>query len=175
MPSANAIFLQPRVGTVVIQPLQPTENDFANAARAVGLEISVRSYPEGTRTAADAARAIGCQVGQIVKSLVFIVDGKPVMALVSGANQLDEKLLAKAVSGSEVRRANADEVRSATGYPIGGVPPIDHDLPVFMDQDLLRHDEVWAAAGTPREVFGVAPQALLTAVEGVVVPLRADP
>jgi prolyl-tRNA editing enzyme YbaK/EbsC (Cys-tRNA(Pro) deacylase) len=147
-----------------------------DAARAAGLEATLRTFPDGTRTAADAARAVGCEVGQIVKSLVFFVDEQPVMALVSGANQLDERMLALAAAGLDVRRASADEVRLATGYPIGGVPPVGHALAVFVDEDLLGYQEVWAAAGTPRDVFAVEPMALVEAVAGRVAKLaRSNP
>jgi Cys-tRNA(Pro) deacylase len=144
-----------------------------DAARRAGLDITVSSYPDGTRTAADAARAIGCDVAQIVKSLVFVVDDQPVVALVSGANQLDEDLLRAAAGAATVRRADAEEVRRATGYPIGGVPPLGHQsgLPVYVDADLLTFEQVWAAAGTPRDVFGVDPQVLVPAAGGTVVAL----
>ena len=120
------------------------------AAKERGLEISTRRFPEGTKTAADAAAAIGVTVGQIVKSLVFGVDNEIVMALVSGSNQLDEKKLALAAGGAKCARVDADAVREATGYAIGGVPPFGHttQLRVFVDPDLLQYDEVWAAAGT---------------------------
>jgi Cys-tRNA(Pro) deacylase len=133
------------------------------AARAHGLDIEVREFPEGTRTAVDAAAAIGVDVAQIVKSLAFRVDDGIVMALVSGPDRLDEAKLAKAVGGTDVGRADADAVRKATGYPIGGVPPFGHKtpLPTYVDQNLLRHDEVWAAAGTPRHVFALTPDDLV--------------
>src|SRR5882672_5668845 len=102
--------------------------------------IAVKQFPAGTRTAVDAARAVGCEVGQIVKSLVFIAGGRPVVALVSGANRLDEQRLG-AVAGEPVAKADAETARVATGYAIGGVPPFGNttDLPVFMDRDLLEH------------------------------------
>jgi Cys-tRNA(Pro) deacylase len=133
------------------------------AARAQGLDIEVREFPAGTRTAVDAAAAIGVDVAQIVKSLAFRVDDGIVMALVSGPDRLDEAKLAKAAGGSEVGRADADGVRAATGYPIGGVPPFGHRTPLrtYVDQHLLVHDEVWAAAGTPRHVFAIAPADLV--------------
>ena len=114
------------------------------------------------------------QVAQIVKSLVFLLDGEPVVALVSGANRLDESRLAAALGGAEVTRADADTVRKATGYPIGGVPPFGHDrrLPTAVDEDLLRFDVVWAAAGTPRDVFPIAPGELVRATGGTVAPLK---
>jgi prolyl-tRNA editing enzyme YbaK/EbsC (Cys-tRNA(Pro) deacylase) len=146
----------------------------AAAAGAEGLAIEVQEYPDGTRTAAEAAAAVGCAVGRIVKSLVFTVDGRPVVALVAGDARLDESLLAEAAGGT-VGRADADIVREATGYPIGGVPPFGHAtaLATFLDESLLAHDTVWAAAGTPRHVFEVAPAELLRLSGGRAVPLAA--
>jgi Cys-tRNA(Pro) deacylase len=141
------------------------------AGETLGVAVEPREFPEGTRTAADAAAAIGCALGQIVKSLVFTVDGETVVALVSGDNQLDVvKLGAAAGSTAKAKRADADTVRAATGFPIGGVPPFGHstDLPVFVDADLLQYDVVWAAAGTPHTVFAVGPGDLVGATRGVV-------
>jgi prolyl-tRNA editing enzyme YbaK/EbsC (Cys-tRNA(Pro) deacylase) len=123
--------------------------------------LAVKEFPAGTRTAVDAARAVGCEVGQIVKSLVFVAAGRPVVALVSGANRLDEKRLA-ALAGEPVLKADAETARTATGYSIGGVPPFGHatDVPVFMDRDLLGYAVVWAAAGRPDSVFEIAPDRL---------------
>ena len=144
------------------------------AAREAGLEITTRRFPEGTKTAADAAAAIGVVVGQIVKSLVFGVDNEIVMALVSGSNQLDEKKLAAAAGGSKCSRVDADAVRAATGYPIGGVPPFGHStqLRVFVDPDLLQYDEVWAAAGTWNDNFGANPNDIVRVAGGVVTDLK---
>ena len=144
------------------------------AARERGLEITTRRFPEGTKTAQDAANAIGVSVGQIVKSLVFGVDGEIVMAYVSGANQLDEKKLALAAGGTKCSRVDADAVREATGYPIGGVPPFGHStqLRVFVDPDLLQYDEVWAAAGTWNDNFAIAPNELVRVSGGVVTDLK---
>ena len=144
------------------------------AARERGLEITTKRFPEGTKTAADAAAAIGVSVGQIVKSLVFGVDGEIVMALVSGSNQLDEKKLALAAGGAKCARVDADAVREATGYPIGGVPPFGHStqLRVFVDPDLLQYDEVWAAAGTWNDNFGAAPADIVRVAGGVVTDLK---
>ena len=150
------------------------------AAREAGLEITTRRFPEGTKTAADAAAAIGVAVGQIVKSLVFAVDGEIVMAYVSGANQLDEKKLAAAAGGAKCSRVDADAVRAATGYPIGGVPPFGHatQLRIFIDPDLLQYDGVidfvWAAAGTWNDVFAIAPNELVRVSSGLVADLRRD-
>src|SRR3954470_21946982 len=142
-----------------------------DAGAARGITIEPRSFPEGTKTAADAATAIGVEVGQIVKSLVFVVDGTPVMALVAGDNQLDEKKLAAAHGGGVVGRADADAVRAATGFPIGGVPPLGHDLAIHIDTDLLRWDEVWAAAGTWTDVFPIPPADLVRVSGGTVADL----
>ena len=144
------------------------------AARERGLEITTKRFPEGTKTAADAAAAIGVSVGQIVKSLVFGVDTEIVMALVSGSNQLDEKKLALAAGGAKCSRVDADAVRAATGYPIGGVPPFGHStqLRVFVDPDLLQYDEVWAAAGTWNDNFGANPNDIVRVAGGVVIDLK---
>lgn len=154
--------------------LHPNTRAVLDAADHLGLSIDVVSYPNGTRTATDAAEAIGCDVGQIVKSLVFIVDGTVTLALMSGANQLDEQKLCAAADADHARRAHADEVRAATGFPIGGVAPFGHtaQLPIFVDPDLLRFDVVWAAAGTPTTVFGVEPGALVEATGAVLAELR---
>ncbi len=154
--------------------LHPNVERVVRAARALGLEIEPRRFPDGTKTAADAAAAIGVEIGQIVKSLIFAVDGEVVLAYVSGANQLDEAKLAAAAGGTTCTRVDADTVRAATGFPIGGVPPFGHTthLRVFIDPDLLRYDEVWAAAGTWHDVFGIEPHKLVEAAEGVVVDLK---
>jgi Cys-tRNA(Pro) deacylase len=156
--------------------LHPNTLRVIAAAREAGLEITTRRFPEGTKTAADAAAAIGVVVGQIVKSLVFGVDNEIVMALVSGSNQLDEKKLAAAAGGSKCSRVDADAVRAATGYPIGGVPPFGHStqLRVFVDPDLLQYNEVWAAAGTWNDNFGAAPADIVRVAGGVVTDLKRD-
>ena len=143
-------------------------------ARARGLEIVTVRFPEGCKTAVDAANAVGVQVGQIVKSLIFAVDGEVVLAYVSGSNQLDEKKLAAAAGGVKCARVDADTVRSVTGFPIGGVPPFGHStqLRVFVDPDLLQYDEVWAAAGTWNDVFGAAPADIVRVAGGVVTDLK---
>jgi Cys-tRNA(Pro) deacylase len=154
--------------------IHPNVTRVVQAAKERGLEITTRRYPEGTKTAQDAAIAIGVSVGQIVKSLVFAVDGEIVMALVSGANQLDEKKLAQAAGGLKCSRVDADAVREATGFPIGGVPPFGHStqLRVFVDPDLLQYDEVWAAAGTWNDNFGAEPNKLVEASGGLLTDLK---
>ena len=137
---------------------------FLERAADLGLHPEIQTYPEGTRTAADAAAAIGCDVAQIVKSLVFVADdGRPVLVLTSGANRVDEARVAAALGATELRKATADEVRAATGYAIGGTPPFGHDesLLTVVDPHLLDHAEVWAAAGTPTSVFPLTPADLV--------------
>jgi prolyl-tRNA editing enzyme YbaK/EbsC (Cys-tRNA(Pro) deacylase) len=140
------------------------------AGRSLGLELKVREFPSGTRTAADAARAIGCQVDQIVKSLVFVADTDPVLVLTSGGNRVDVVKVGRRRQATAVRKADAEEVRAATGYAIGGTPPFGHarDLPVLVDRHLTGFEVVWAAAGTPRHVFPIAPADLVRATGGQV-------
>src|SRR2546425_3805125 len=147
-------------------------NRFESWLATTDFGVAVKEFPQGTRTAGDAARAVGCEVGQIVKSLVFVAGGKPVVALVSGANRLDEKRLA-AVAGEPVVKADADTARTATGYAIGGVPPFGHttDVPVFMDRELLEHRVVWAAAGRPDSGFEIEPERLRELSNAVVLDL----
>lgn len=125
------------------------------AAESLGLATEIRHFGATTRTAVDAAREIGCELGQIVKSLVFLADGAPVLALVAGTDRVDEAKLASLVGAARVRRATAEEARAATGYPIGGVPPfgLDRPLRVLLDRGLLRHHEIWAGAGTGEAVI----------------------
>lgn len=128
----------------------------------------VRELPDSTRTAAEAAASVGCEVGQIVKSLVMrTAAGEPVLVIASGANRIDEAKV-EAIVGDEVAMADADFVRERTGYAIGGVPPLAHatQLAVIVDPDLQRYDEVWAAAGTPRAVFPISPDELLRVTGG---------
>jgi prolyl-tRNA editing enzyme YbaK/EbsC (Cys-tRNA(Pro) deacylase) len=139
---------------------------FRESARALGIEPHVRRFPEGTKTAADAARAIGCDVAQIVKSLVFVADDRPVVAFTSGANRVDPAKLAGVAGAGRARRATPEEARAATGFAVGGTPPFGYPeaVPAFLDPDLLAFEEVWAAAGTPDSVFRLPPRELLRAV-----------
>jgi len=154
--------------------LHPNVSRVVAAARDVGLDIEPFHFPDGTKTAADAAAAIGVDVGQIVKSLIFAVDGEVVLAYVSGRNQLAEHKLADAAGGHRCARIDADAVRAATGFPIGGVPPFGHTttLRVFIDPDLLGYDEGGAAAGTWTDVFALAPDDLVRVSGGLVTDLR---
>jgi prolyl-tRNA editing enzyme YbaK/EbsC (Cys-tRNA(Pro) deacylase) len=137
-------------------------------------EFDVKLFPEGTRTAEDAARAIGCELGQIVKSLVFVAAGRPVVALISGANRLDTARLGS-LAGQPVVKADAEVTRTATGYAIGGVPPFGHVQPlaIYVDRDLLGYPVVWAAAGRPDSVFAVTPERLLEISGGTAADLKA--
>jgi prolyl-tRNA editing enzyme YbaK/EbsC (Cys-tRNA(Pro) deacylase)/mannose-6-phosphate isomerase-like protein (cupin superfamily) len=144
----------------------------AEELRRLGATAEVREMPESTRTATDAAAAVGCAVAQIVKSLVFrsVVSDEPVLVLVSGADRVDEALLAQVV-GEAVEQATGKFVRERIGYAIGGVPPVGHAQPVvtYLDEHLLDHALVWAAAGTPRAVFCIAPAELVRITSARVV------
>lgn len=135
--------------------------------------LRVRELPTSTRTAREAAEAVGAEVGQIVKSLVFVGERGAYLFLVSGKNRLDPAK-AEALVGEPLRRATPEEVRSLTGFAIGGVPPVGHNalLPTFLDQDLLAHPQVWAAAGTPRALFALTPEELLALTHARVADLK---
>ncbi|CAN5184680.1 hypothetical protein BH18CHL2_BH18CHL2_03330 [soil metagenome] len=134
------------------------------------MTIEPRRFTAPTRTAADAAREIGCTVAEIVKSIVFVADGAPVVVLLSGADRADEARLAAALAAGAVRRATADEAKAVTGYAIGGVPPFGHAAAcrIVADARLLSFDTVWAAAGLPDTVFPIAPAALISISEALV-------
>lgn len=150
---------------------------FTTAVSALHMQPEVRRFPEGTKTAADAAGAIGCEVAQIVKSLVFTADGVPLLALTSGTNRADTRRLAEVTGAAEVRRATPEEARAATGFAVGGTPPFGHPkrLRILCDQDLLAHEVVWAAAGTPDSVFPLSPAELLRCSGAEVAAFRESP
>ena len=158
--------------------MHPSTQKVTDAARELGLAIEIKTFDQTTRTAPDAARAIGCDVAQIVKSLCFTVSDQPIMALVAGVNQLDERKLAAlcGVGRKKVKRASADVVKSATGFSIGGVPPFGHLTPmtIFVDEDLLQFETVWAAAGTPFAVFAIGPEELVRGCGGTAVSLKKE-
>jgi Cys-tRNA(Pro) deacylase len=158
--------------------MHPTAQKVVAAARQLGLDITIKEFASSTRTAEDAAHSIGCTVAQIVKSLLFIVEDQPMLALVSGPNRLDEKKLAAlcGVSRQKINRADADTVRQATGFTIGGVPPFGHStkLPTYIDQDFWQFDIIWAAAGTPNAVFDITPDDLARATGGIKANLRIN-
>ncbi|MEV5007586.1 MULTISPECIES: YbaK/EbsC family protein [unclassified Streptomyces] len=150
---------------------------FADALRELGLDElipEVRRFPEATRTAAEAAAAVGCELSQICKSLIFAADGEPVLVLMDGASRVDVERVREELGAKKVTRAKADVVREATGYAIGGVPPFGHRTRtrVLADRSLLDHDVIWAAAGTPYTVFPMAPGALVAQAGGVLVDVR---
>ncbi len=161
-----------------MRAIHPTVQRVIEAGAALGLAIEVREVAESAATAEGAAAALGCELARIVKSLLFLADGEPVLALVSGANRLDERKLAAltGVARKRVRRADAATAREATGFAIGGVAPFGHPraLPVYLDRDLLAHATVWAAAGTPRALFEIEPGALARATGARVADLRAE-
>jgi prolyl-tRNA editing enzyme YbaK/EbsC (Cys-tRNA(Pro) deacylase) len=150
----------------------PATKRVRDQARRLGLDAEIVEMAASTRTAQDAAAACGCEVAQIVKSLVFrgAESGNPYLMLISGSNRLNEKTVA-AILGEALTRPDAAYVREVTGFAIGGVPPFAHAsaMQVFVDEDLLRFETVWAAAGTPRAVFAVSPDALAKALEAKVI------
>lgn len=142
----------------------------------LGLECKVLELPNSTRTALDAASAIGCEISQIVKSLIFKTKktDKPVLVLASGTNQVDIKIIEERV-GESITKADADFVREVTGFAIGGIPPIGHKNAIdfiYIDRDLLDLDEIWAAAGTPNAVFCIESQDLLKATDGKLINIK---
>lgn len=152
-----------------------------DAAARKGVTLEIRVFDASTHTAEEAASAVGAELGQIVKSLVFAApadDGalEPILCLVSGPNRVDLARLAAVTGEKDVRRATAREANELTGYSIGGIPPIGHPRPVrvVMDPDLGRYPLVWAAAGTPTAVFPVAPATLRTLANAVVAPITED-
>ncbi len=157
--------------------MHPSAQKVANAAQELGLNIEIIEFAQTTRTAQEAAVAIGCDVAQIVKSLCFSANDQPIMALVSGANQLDTRKLASllGVGRKKIKRANADTVKATTGFSIGGIPPFGHKnpLPIYIDADLMNFDIVWAAAGTPFVVFAIKPEQLAKCSNGQIADLKA--
>jgi prolyl-tRNA editing enzyme YbaK/EbsC (Cys-tRNA(Pro) deacylase) len=156
----------------VSTPIPNSRERVRAALAAAGLECEIVETPDSARTAVEAAAAVSASVAQIVKSLVFLCDGRPVLALVAGDNRLDEAKLGE-LAGGRITRADAAVVREHTGFAIGGVAPLGslRALPVFCDADLLAHDSVWAAAGAPHAVFRVEPGALVAAVGAQVAEL----
>ncbi len=155
----------------------PSTLRVADALAAAGFALEVLELPASTRTAPEAAAAVGCDVAQIVKSLVFrgARSGRAILVLASGANRVDEQRLA-ALAGEPVERADPEFVRAATGFAIGGVAPVGHPQPLeaFVDEDLMALPELWAAAGTPRSVFRLSPAQLVELTRGRVASVRHD-
>ena len=153
--------------------MKPATRRVVEAFEQRGRPIEITEFAESTRTAAEAAAAIGTTVPRIVKSLVFLADDQPLVVLASGSNRVDTAKLERLL-GQRVRRADADRVRAETGFAIGGVPPLGHarPLPVYVDEDLLQFDTVWAAAGTPYSVFPIAPRELVDLSAGTVADVK---
>ncbi|MDX1746504.1 MAG: YbaK/EbsC family protein [Halobacteriales archaeon] len=154
--------------------MHPRAEEFADRAHAeYGLTIDVHEFPEGTKTAEDAAAVVGCDVAQIASSLVFLADDEPVVVVTSGANRVSEEKLAAVLGAETVSMADAARIKDALGWSIGGVPPICHDrpVPVLCDATLTSHDEVWAAAGTPTAVFPIDPETLVDVANARVVDI----
>ena len=145
------------------------------AAEGLGLDIEVHRLEKPTRTVAEAAEAVGAEPAQIAKSIVFVSDGDPVLAVVSGSHRADFDLLAEAFDCAEVRQASPDEVRAATGFAVGGVPPFGHDLPVVFDEALCAYDRVWAAGGDGNTLISADPRALARAIEARIITLGGAP
>jgi len=146
-----------------------------DALRAAGSDAEVVELPSSTRTSTEAAEAVGVEVGQIAKSLVFLVGSEPVVAVLSGADRLDTEKLRRHLGASSVGRADADAVRAATGFPIGGVSPVAHDVRVVIDRALASYAVIWAAAGTPNAVFRTSVTELVSLVPGAeVADVRED-
>jgi prolyl-tRNA editing enzyme YbaK/EbsC (Cys-tRNA(Pro) deacylase) len=154
--------------------MHPNAQRVKAALQAAGARADIVEFPEGTRTSADAAAAIGTTIAQIAKTLVFLADGEPVIVIASGADRVDEARLGVAL-GATISRADADAVREGTGFPIGGVPPVAHParLRVVIDKALLEHAEIWSAAGTPNAVFPTTPDELRRITGAEVVDVRA--
>lgn len=154
--------------------LRPSARRVQEVLRELGHSGEIVEFSESTRSAAEAAAAVGCSVGQIAKSLIFRAEpsGRPVLVIASGANRVNEKRVAERL-GETLARADADFVRDKTGFAIGGVPPIGHAEPpvIFIDRDLMGHAEIWAAAGTPFAVFKLTPAELVGLTGGEVVAI----
>ena len=152
--------------------LSPSAQKVQQALQAIGLQLEVVELPDSTRTSQEAAQAIGCQVGQIAKSIVFRAGAsqRPVLVIASGPNRVNERVIEE-LTGEPIGKADAEFVRQKTGFVIGGVPPVGHveHLRTFIDQDLLQYADIWAAAGTPHAVFRLTPNELLQMTGGLVV------
>ena len=160
-----------------MKPLSPSAQKVQDVLRGFENNLIVIEFTESTRTAQEAADRVGCQLGQITKSLIFKgqATGKPVLVLTSGANRVDESKISQYV-GEPVGRADADFVRTETGFAIGGVPPVGHAQPIetFIDEDLMQYPTVWAAAGTPNAVFELLSSDLAKVTRGKVVRVKPE-
>jgi prolyl-tRNA editing enzyme YbaK/EbsC (Cys-tRNA(Pro) deacylase) len=158
-----------------VSTLSPSSQKVQDILDSLGYHCSVQESPVTTRTAADAAALVGCNVGQIVKSLIFkgITTSKPILVLTSGANRVDEQQIS-IYAAESIQRADPEFVRTVTGFAIGGVPPIGHLQPMetYIDEDLLQHSEIWAAAGTPNSLFKLTSQELEKMTSGRIINVK---
>lgn len=156
-------------------PLSASAQKVQDALTALGFDLQVVELPDSTRTSAEAAQALGCEVAQIAKSLIFRggTTDKPILVIASGINRVNEKELGTLI-GEAIEKPDADFVRKKTGFVIGGVPPVGHleSLTIFIDEDLLQLQEIWAAAGTPRAVFRLTPNDLVKMTGGQVIAVK---
>jgi prolyl-tRNA editing enzyme YbaK/EbsC (Cys-tRNA(Pro) deacylase) len=143
-------------------------------ARELGLKVDVTTLDRPTRTVQEAATAVGCQPAEIAKSIVLVADGDPVLVVASGAHRVDMDKVADVLDVAEVRQASPDEVRSSTGFSVGGVAPFGHDLPVILDETLLEHAHVWAAGGDGNTLFCVEPRKLADCIRARVADVGAE-
>jgi prolyl-tRNA editing enzyme YbaK/EbsC (Cys-tRNA(Pro) deacylase) len=143
-------------------------------ARELGLDVNVTTLDRPTRTVQEAAAAVGCQPAEIAKSLVFVADGDPILVVASGAHRVDIDKVADVLDVAEIRQATPDEVRTSTGFSVGGVAPFGHDLPVVLDETLLQHDRVWAAGGDGNTLFCVEPNKLSSCIHARVADVAAE-
>ena len=163
------------IGGMNQKPLSPSAQKVDDALRALGYDFEIIEYAESTRTAQEAADRAGCELGQIVKSLIFKgkVSGKPILVLTSGANRVDEKRISEH-AGETIGRADADFVRAVTGFAIGGVPPVGHiqKMETYLDEDFLQYETIWAAAGNPNAIFELPTQALHDMTDAKVIRIK---
>jgi len=159
------------------QEMSASAQKVQQALQVLGLDLEVVELPGSTRTAVEAAQAVGCQVGQIVKSLVFKAkrSQRAILVVASGQNRVDERRI-EALIGEPLGKADADFVRQQTGFAIGGVPPVGHQekLETFVDKDLLQYAEIWAAAGTPHAVFHLSPAELVKITGGQIIQVKPE-
>ena len=156
-------------------PLSPSAQKIQDLLNLLGYKLNVIEHAESTRTAQEAADRAGCELGQIVKSLIFKgkTTNKPILVLTSGANRVDEKRI-REYAGEAIGKANADFVRAVTGYAIGGVPPLGHiqKMETYIDEDFLQFQTVWAAAGTPNAIFELTMEDLQKLTSGKIVMVK---
>ena len=156
--------------------LSPSAQKIQNLLKELGYDYTVVEHAESTRTAQEAADRAGCQLGQIVKSLIFRgkTSGKPILVLTSGANRVDEKRIS-GYAGETISRADAEFVRTVTGFAIGGVPPIGHNqkMETYLDEDFLPFQTIWAAAGTPNAIFELKTEDLQKMTDGKIVQVKS--